>query len=479
MTQKIAIIGMGVAGGAVLASYHKFYPKQKLEIDCYDDPIHFGKGIPFRPDSSLALNNSRSDAISFDYQDMDDFVSWLKDQDIPFQEYMPRWTYGDYMLDRIQELSHDLKAKAIYQRVTDITWLDQTQQWQLVDQSGQSQDYDQVHLCCGDLPAHDFYHLLGQNHYIHNPYPLQAIPMTEMPDQTLTVIGTGLAAIDVLKYCLTHSPQSLIQVFSLNNYFPTIRGRDQVDLDYKFLTENNLDHAMANNQGHLSFNDLDQWIQADFEQVGVTWPVFKSEWLLPGKAGLDLSMGHPKIFGRAQALFLHLSNLLSTRLATMTVSDYQAFKDHYMDALINLRNPMPKDSALILLRAFEEGRLKTLNGIDSVQAENQTFHLLNEDHTLIASSDWVINATGYGLNDQNLNQASSIFKSLINKGYVQFADLGGLAIDLDTGQTISPELGPISHLLIHGTLINGQVFQNNSTIKIQAWADKLIKNKAL
>lgn len=79
MKKKIAIIGMGVSGLAVLLAFSHLSQEElaTLELVCFDDTQHFGCGIPFQKDDTSALINSSIDDISFDYRHMDDFVKWL------------------------------------------------------------------------------------------------------------------------------------------------------------------------------------------------------------------------------------------------------------------------------------------------------------------------------------------------------------------------------------------------------------------
>ncbi len=62
MTKKIAIIGMGVSGLAVLLAISQQTKEylQSIEISCFDDSEHFGRGIPFQEDDDSALINYHS-----------------------------------------------------------------------------------------------------------------------------------------------------------------------------------------------------------------------------------------------------------------------------------------------------------------------------------------------------------------------------------------------------------------------------------
>ncbi|MBW1569917.1 hypothetical protein H7F43_08050, partial [Streptococcus sp. SPC0] len=49
---------------------------------------------------------------------------------------------------------------------------------------------------------------------------------------------------------------------------------------------------------------------------------------------------------------------------------------------------------------------------------------------------------------------------------------GGITILTENAQVLSPKYGPMPGLYAHGALVNGVVYQNNSTIKIQQMAER-------
>src|SRR5690554_1290385 len=134
MKEKVAVIGMGVSGAGVLLAYQKELPQHpgvQIDITCFDVPESFGRGKPFREKSEHALNNSRSQTISYDYAHEEDFVEWLQAQGLEVPEFASRRLFGDYLHDRTQALVADLQAKVVEGRVTALDWLQNLQQWQV------------------------------------------------------------------------------------------------------------------------------------------------------------------------------------------------------------------------------------------------------------------------------------------------------------------------------------------------------------
>lgn len=91
----------------------------------------------------------------------------------------------------------------------------------------------------------------------------------------------------------------------------------------------------------------------------------------------------------------------------MSLSDKKEYKALYGKAIINLRNPMPDESAKVILKAAQKGTFSLINNVKTIAKNDEGF-----------------------------------------------------------------SYGPMPGLYAHGALVNGVVYQNNSTIKIQQMAER-------
>ncbi len=96
--EKVAIIGMGIAGMGTLVAYNK--QKQPPQITCYDIKTSFGRGFPFRKDSNDILLNVRPKDVSFDFDNPNEFKVWLQENNYDYNEYVPRHVYGSFMIEK-------------------------------------------------------------------------------------------------------------------------------------------------------------------------------------------------------------------------------------------------------------------------------------------------------------------------------------------------------------------------------------------
>ncbi|EGO2668829.1 FAD/NAD(P)-binding protein [Enterococcus faecalis] len=293
MTKKIAIVGMGVSGLAVLLAISQQTKEylQSIEISCFDDSEHFGRGIPFQEDDDSALINSPLDDISFDYHQMMDFMDWLKVNKYDTSvTYTSRALYGRYMKERAHQLITQLPVTIIKEPVESISYSPSTQTFQLTLTNTRSpQIFDHVHLACGALPVADPYQLTGHSSYIADPYPIQKELATKSWDnKDVAIIGTGLAAVDVIKWLLLRTTVT-IKAFSRSNYFPTVRITQGPDITWHHLTDQTIQTLIDSKS--VSYQELDQLFQKELQALGFSnWEKTKNEFLSEGIAGIKLSL---------------------------------------------------------------------------------------------------------------------------------------------------------------------------------------------
>ncbi|MGT2911505.1 FAD/NAD(P)-binding protein [Streptococcus cameli] len=477
MTKTIGIIGMGVSGFAVLLAFSQL-PKDEQEtltIVCFDDSDHFGRGIPFQEDVEMALINSPIDDISFDYRNMNDFTDWMRENGYDTgHPYVSRSLYGQYMKDRGESLMAQIQARLVRKRVEQIHYLSESQQWQ-VEVEGERVPwvFDEIHLACGELPTIDPYKLEGNPCYIANPYPIYSLEEIIKKNRTVAVVGMGLAAVDVLKWLL-HQTKIKVVVFSRSNYFPTVRimGGQQpswtVMIDAKF--------EELRQKKDFSFTQFETLFQSELAALGFeNWNQACSTYLKPGIEGLRLADSYPKQLYLLQHLASRVADWFTDLWPLLSDSDREAYKRVYQKHIVNLRNPMPEDSARDLIAAEEDGRLTILKEVVDIESLEQGFAIgiKNQQETRVV--DFVVNATGYHLKPDNQENATPLLKQMLDDGFIQIDAQGGISVLVDSAKVISPRFGTVSNLYAHGELINGLIYQNNSTIKIQKMADRAVQ----
>lgn len=482
MKEKVAVIGMGISGAGVLLAYEKelpHHPDCQIELDCYDAPESFGKGVPFRETSPYALNNVRSPQISYDYEHEQDFAAWLSSQGKEAEHYAKRSVYGEYMEERSQELIETLGANVYHTRITMLEWLPSKQKWRLTSErpeKGPQEEilYDRVHLCCGELPSRDFYRLEEEPHYVHEAYPLEALPKEIKATDHVAIIGMGLAAIDVLRHLQRKIKPVKIVMFSNENHFPAVRGYDEREVEFNFLTLDLINAMIEAQEGSFTVDNFKQLLDQELGFYGLSFERIKEKYYSEGIAGIRATISDPEEVGLIQAILEEAVVVLSDGWVAMSESERERFAAEYQKMLVTFANPMPVDSANELLDGDEVGWLKVLKGVKDIETLSGSQQLRLVTDTGSVEVDWVINATGMDMSLKGLAK-DSLLSDLLDQRYVMVDTAGGFSMNYATSNVISPRYGEWSTLHAHGVLVNGVVYQNNSVFKIQRSAHRLVK----
>ncbi|MGX7107100.1 FAD/NAD(P)-binding protein [Hutsoniella sourekii] len=479
--EKVAIIGLGLSGSAVLTAYNKEIKDPEalsIELTIYDIEPYMGRGIPFIPDTPLALLNTRSTDVTYDYQKPGDFGKWIEAREPELDQaptYASRQLYGQYLYEHNQAHIERLKAQVIHEEVVAIDHI--KDQWLLTTQSGETASYDRVHLCCGDLPHHDFYDLRQTPGYIHDPFPLSKLPQTIGPDSRVAVIGTSLSAVDSLKYLDEDRGVKNIYAFSRRNLFPAVAVGDMDQFELHYITEDKFQAILADNQQQLSFEAVEDLFLKELADAGIDYASYEAMVMTPGISGMEQAMDHSQQVLTVEFVATALTRLFNQYWQYMPEADRQAFNDRYSKPMNITKNKIPKESADAIIDARDRGVLSVVDGVKDVlyQEEDKTYQLIDEDGQVLKTVDWIVNATGLDLSLKGDLSAYPLLADLLDSGYAGRESSGGLTFHVDHKTVISPRWGEWKNLHAHGTLISGALYQTNSTYVIQAWAHRLIK----
>ncbi len=475
--EKVAIIGMGIAGMGVAHAYEKEINPDNIKIDCYDSKKSFGKGYPFRSDSDEILVNVKRNKISYDYENMDDFHNWIKENEITNEEYVPRNLFGKYTSQMLKKTLKNLNANIFYEKVSDLEWIEKDQKWKLTTKSG-SKIYDRVHLCAGELPSMDFYGLKGNKNYIEEIYPAKEKLKHINEEDVVCIIGTSLSAVDIGRFLLNEKKIRKIYMFSRDNTIPTMRMK-VVDVKIENLTLNNLKAIAKDNNDHISFEDFNNLIESDLKNLKIDLDFLLKKYV-DGLDGLKLSLEENEELINVQSYLADTADAFNFSWLKFNVEDRKKYKEKYEDILQVFAAPLPLPTGKILVEAGNSNRLEFLENIEDIKhsEKESRFYLLSEKDNMRSVKkkvDWVLNATGLDLSMKSLELKKNILGKLINDRLVQIDEYGGLTVLPNNLAAISPKYGELDTLHIHGVLISGVILRNNSAKVIQKTAHNVIK----
>lgn len=472
--KKVAIVGMGISGMGVLNAYYKENQKDQITIDCYDSEESFARGYPYGEDTDDALLNVRPPIVAFDFENTHAFGGWLKENDISYTEYVPRYIYGRFLKEKTKQVIEEMKASIILEQVIDMEYLEQEEKWILATVKGEKK-YDRVHLCCGKLPSRDFYNLKEQKKHINDIYPLEGNLKRIQDGASVGIIGTSLSAIDVMRYLLKNKNVKKLHVFSRRNIFPTIRKKD-LDLTLELFTQENIQSITDKQNGWIYFSQVDALIEKEFKLQGIDRKDLLDRYD-HGFKSLEESLKEDKALEVAQSLPLALP--FNQVWYAMSKTDKESFFEKYKKYLDLFGGPTPEETGRLLVEKYKQGYIEVIDGIYDINFDHSKnkFSIINkkdDDLRTAAQVDWMVNATGLDNYLVSLDQDSLLAK-LMNKEIIEGYTYGGITVLPSCHQVLSPRYGELKTLFAHGVLITGVELINNGAKLIQRSTNEIVK----
>lgn len=474
--EKIAIIGMGSSGMAVLAAYEKEVDPARVSIDCYDSSESFGRGYPYREESEDVILNLKTRKISYDYQNNDDLANWHEENNKPEPVYTSRSAFGEYTRDRLEKTIVKTKANKITEMIVRMDRVDG--RWELETEKGTIKRYDRVHLCNGELPQRHLSAADQQKNFIQDIYPVKDKLAHIKPTDRVCVIGAGLTGVDVTTHLITEKKIGHVAMFSRTNVIPTVRV-DPVMLQIKVLTIEKLQQVLAENFGRITFERFDELFNEELKAHDICYDRFVKKHMISGIDELRVNINDPDELARVQALLPIMNVVFNKVWDSMGNSDRIKFRAKYHPFMCLNRSPLPLESAEILIKAEDDGILTMPKDIcDVAVREDGKFVLKRKDGSIDESAgafDYAINATGLDTKMTNVEEKNALLAELLDKRYVMVDEYGGLAVVPETMAAISPRYGTLCDLHVHGVLASGVQYRNNSLLIMQMTAHRSIK----
>ncbi len=459
---KIAIIGMGVTGISALREWTKEKEiNGSVNVTVFGDEGTFGTGVAYQNDDENLLMNVPAEFLTIVPENKDDFVEWLQNtqgEENARLKYYPRKQFGAYLAERMNGWLIESKAAVIKEKVETIRVLP-NRQFRLTSPCG-AEDFDAVHLCIGALPYKDHYELMGHRNFILDPFPVEE-KLSLIPNGArIGILGTGLTSIDLFRYTYYNRPDLKVSFFSHSGRFKSIGG-ESTPIDYHFFTKENIKKAKEENNGFISLETYIEWFKKEIEYQ--QWSL-KSNWMndsFGSKATMKKELADANEIGLIQNLLLSMNPLLTDLWMALRETDKQAFLDKYYGKWDKLRSSFPAASGERLVAAWEEDKISVFSNLTDIVKNEQSFKFILEDQES-QCTDYVINATGTQKKVSFEMNQIPLLHQLLNERILQPETFGGVQVSLPELSVVSQKYGVLHRLKVHGQLISGIQFGNNS-----------------
>lgn len=459
---KIAIVGMGVAGMSVLREWTK---EQKMDssikLTVFGDKHTFGTGVPYQKDDESLLMNQAAEITTIIPENKNDFVEWLQKnqgEENPNLKYYPRELFGVYLTERMNDWLKKSNAEIKKEKVKMIQMLPDSR-FRLTSSSG-TEDFDVVHLCIGNLPYKDPYHLIGNPNVIANPFPIEK-KLSMIPyGATVGVLGTGLTSIDIFRYTFYNRSDLNVSFFSHSGRFKSIIGKS-MPFDNRLFTKENIKHTKAENSGFIPLDTYIEWFKKELDNQDSPLKNNEINSQLGSKGSIESELNDSSKLGIIQTLLNNMDPFLTDIWMALNEVDKQTFLNTYYTKWDKLRSPFPPATGKKLVSAWEENKINVFDNLSDITQSQQSFKFTLKNKTS-HHTDYLINAAGNEMNVSFEMDRMPLLQQLLSERLLQPETFGGVQVSLPDLSAVSQKYGVLHTLKIHGQLITGIQFGNNS-----------------
>ncbi|MED7924281.1 FAD/NAD(P)-binding protein [Nonomuraea sp. LP-02] len=400
---RIAIIGAGAAAVGLLDAL-AVSETGIGEVTVFEPAAHPWRGRPYGPDLDGVLVNAPPAIMSIRHLDFGHYASWLGREraaahldDLLGQPLVPRALYGAYLADTAEAALARLRERGwrtrlVAARVVAAARSGDGLGLTLRTEDGRDHPADRVALCVGGGSPQDHYGLGGAPGFVRDPYPL-AYTLAQVPAAAaVTVIGSGLTAVDVVVSLAARGHAGPITLASRSGLLPHVWQRPLGHRPVHVTVERV--EALCREHGGITLDDLAGLLRAELAEAGEDFAHFTAELLAAGseepvrRLRRQLAaVGDPRIGRRVLQETAHTVGPYAWRL--LPEPDRERLRGHFRLAT-SVASPMVPVNAAALLRLFESGQLSVMAGVRKIEAAEGGFRVRGDGGDL--NADVVVNA---------------------------------------------------------------------------------------
>lgn len=230
MFRRVAIIGGGAAGAALLSELLERAPAQSLHLDWYTGGGTPGRGVAYDTASERHLLNVRAASMGMFASRPSGFLEYAQqiDRSIAGTDFLPRRLYGDYLeteiaraLARAPSLGHDVRVIpfAVDAVVPENDGVN-------VFHGDTASRVEAAVLALGALPPQPIAGVsdaaLASGHYVTLPWHFLRELRPDPQPREVAVVGLGLTAVDVLLELAAKWPNAHFTAVSRHGQLPEV-----------------------------------------------------------------------------------------------------------------------------------------------------------------------------------------------------------------------------------------------------------------
>ncbi|WP_232661813.1 FAD/NAD(P)-binding protein [Pseudonocardia sp. TRM90224] len=453
----ITIVGAGAAAVGLLDALAASASGPGT-ITVVEPSPHLWKGRPYGPDSDSVLVNVPPAIMSIRGGDMAHYASWLGARgaahmdDLLGQPLVPRALYGEYLVDTAEKAMAMLRENGRDVRVVPAGLTAASRsgaRWSLRTRDGRALETDHLALCVGGGTPHDHYGLSGAAGFIADPYPLATTLDEVPPGADVTVIGSGLTAVDVVVTLAARGHSGRITLLSRSGVLPHVWQRPTGHRPRHVTAERVA--ALHREHGVVTLDDLVGLLRAELAEAGESFDEFAAELLATStddparrlRAQLA-AVDDPRIGRRVLQETAHSVGPFAWRL--LPEADRERLRQHFRVAT-SVASPMVPVNATVVMRLLDSGQLVLAAGAHRIEAVDGRFRVRGS--RISSTTDVVVNAVNPP--PRSVPQgARQLVDSLLADGAAEPHPSGGLV-------ALDPRLHVVGDLAGGGSFITSSI----------------------
>lgn len=482
---KIAIVGFGVSGAALLMSL-KMSGKldTDIQVDLFDSNDEPAVGLAYGKDAKHLLVNAFPTAMSLNPENQYEFSTWLEKHYPEYEakvDLVPRTVFGEYASERLTPLLERENVTHYKTEIVDamIQKEGATTTYQLEDAEGEQFGvYDYLFLAAGNPPYKDFYGLKGLEHYIHDPYPVVEKLQDIDDDAKIAIIGSNLTAFDLVNY-LSHEKdlQHPLGIFTIVPHFNSLRvppyqgSALQYSLDSKWMEKQTLKH-----KGVLPLELIVGTIRQDLKANNMNLAAIHKHY---GPADIEgtyqayFGQNHPEL-SQLQGYIGLLSENLADLYMSLSKKDQLRYHVDYAPLFNHYRVRLAPKAVENMYQLFMKEQLFIVP--DLIEINKCDSFVLKSKSGKTYEADIVINASGFDFNTDEIEEKNLLLSNLLNKGFLLDKDKRGILVSWPESQVISQRYGQLDTCFFIGPWISNTHYGNNNVKALVAKADEIVQN---
>lgn len=470
---KIAVIGGGLSGASVIQSLidHPSFTT-KDEIDVFEPRERLGVGFPYDTDSEAVMLNSNPKQLSVVKENPDDFVEWLEDnyeEPTNFEDLVSRPRYGKYLEERFSPYFSHQQVTHYADKVLDVRVLENEQEidrkylYQVkIEKKWLDKIYDAIFFAIGHPTYADFYHLIGEKNYVHNPYPVKEKLTNFSNTDKIGVIGSGATGVDLMRFMTTHYEFEHPLTYYVQDeifYFANL-PYEKDEFSFTFSSEW-IQKMMDKNQSFIPLNIIIKTFTDDLYKEGVDIHQVYHRYEKNNLEAIREAMRvNDQELALVQEYVARLIQYLPALFNALNAVDKEEYLREYHVKLLFFKARVPNKTFRWLFDLLDEGKIRIVQGLKTIHTNvDDSFDLIANSQE---SADYLINATGFETRLDVVAERSTLIKNLYEKEFILPQRKNRFVlVNWPQVQVLNQRYGVMENAFFFGTLIGGTQYENN------------------